>query len=188
MMEPVRPRKLLAFLGEEMWFDRRAFAGRLLTAPLPDGSAPRVRARLLRACGLAIGDRTLLMSTPIVVGGREAWGNVTLGADCFINQACVFDATAPIVVNDNVNFGYGVLLTTSSHAIGVSKRRAGLLWPEPIRIGKGAWLSSKVVVLPGVEIGAGAIVAAGAVVTRSVPPDTIVGGVPAREIRSLDPT
>ena len=58
--------------------------------------------------------------------------------------------------------------------------------PKPVRIGDGAWLASRAVVLPGVTVGEGAIVAAGAVVTRSVEPHTLVGGVPARLIRHLD--
>jgi acetyltransferase-like isoleucine patch superfamily enzyme len=56
----------------------------------------------------------------------------------------------------------------------------------PIRIEDGVWIGSRVTVLPGVTIGAGAVIAAGAVVNRDVPPDTLVGGVPARVLRHLD--
>jgi acetyltransferase-like isoleucine patch superfamily enzyme len=141
---------------------------------------------MLRLAGHSIGDRTLLMSRFILSGGRGAVDRLEIGADCFINQDCVFDATATIVIGDNVNLGHGVLITTSTHAIGSPRRRGGLLRGEPVRIGDGAWLASRVVVLPGVDVGAGAIVGAGAVVTRSVAPNTIVAGVPAREIRRLD--
>jgi acetyltransferase-like isoleucine patch superfamily enzyme len=180
-------RKLVDVLREELvGMDVRAALGRLLVAPLPRGAGSRTRARLLRFAGHSIGDRTLVMSSFMLVGGRGATRRLEIGADCFVNQDCIFDATARIVVGDNVNLGHGVLITTSSHAIGGHERRGGLLQPEPVRIGAGAWLASRVIVLPGVEIGDGAIVAAGAVVTRSVPPHTLVAGVPARAIRRLD--
>ena len=178
--------KLAVLLRDEFSFDARAAIGRMLIAPLPPGSASRLRTGLLRATGLSIGDRTLVMSRLTVIGGKNAWRNLVIGADCFINQECVFDATAPIVIGDNVAFGHGVLITTSSHRIGAPDRRSGLLVPESVRIGDGAWLASRVVILPGVEVGDGAIVCAGAVVTRSVRPNTMVAGVPAREIRQLD--
>jgi len=166
--------------------DLRAAIGRVLVAPLPRGAGSRSRARLLRLVGHSIGDRTLLMSSFMLIGGRGAAERLSIGADCFINQDCVFDATAPIVIGDNVNLGHGVVITTSAHATGGPERRGGLLQPRAVRVGHGAWLASRVVVLPGVEIGDGAIVGAGAVVTRSVSPHTVVAGVPAREIRRLD--
>jgi len=179
--------KVIRLLGEELaGMDVTAALGRLLVAPLPRGAGGRSRARLLRLAGHAIGDRTLLMSSFMLIGGRGAARRLEIGADCFINQDCVFDATAPIVIGDNVNLGHGVLITTSAHAIGAPERRGGLLQPEAVRIGRGAWLASRVIVLPGVEIGEGAIVGAGAVVTRSVPAHTMVAGVPAAEIRRLD--
>ncbi len=91
----------------------------------------------------------------------------------------MFDATAPIVIGENVNLGHGVLITTSHHLTGGPERRGGQLEPKPVRIGDGAWLASRVIVLPGVDVGDGAIVGAGAVVTRSVPPHSVVAGVPA---------
>lgn len=178
--------RLTRFAREEFHFDTRALLGRVLAAPLPAGSASRVRARLLRVGGLSIGDGTLVMSTPTIIGGRCAWQNLVVGARCFINQNCVFDATAPIIIGDDVNFGEGVLITTSAHRIGTAERRAGLLEPEAVRVGHGAWVASRAVVLPGIEVGAGAIVCAGAVVTRSVAANTMVAGVPARELRRLD--
>jgi len=111
---------------------------------------------------------------------------VSIGARCFINQGCVFDASAPIEIGDDVAIGHQVLLTTSGHRMDQAVRRAGALAPEPIRVGRGAWLASRVVVLPGVTVGNGAVVCAGAVVARSVPDNAMVGGVPAKLIRMLD--
>lgn len=180
-------RKFLHVTREEVsGIEPRAIVARLLVGLLPRGAAARLRARLLRLTGLAVGDRTLLTAEVTVIGGRGSWRNLTIGEDCYINQGCVFDATAPITIGNHVAFGHGVLVTTSSHLIGTHDRRSGLLRPEPVRIGDGAWLASRVVVLPGVEIGAGAVVCAGAVVTRSVAANTMVGGVPARLLRTLD--
>jgi maltose O-acetyltransferase len=166
--------------------DPRAVLARIVTAPLPRASLSRTRTGIYRGLGLSVGRGTLLMSSLTVVGGLGSWRNVTIGTDCFINQDCVLDATAAIEIGNDVNFGHGVLITTSAHRLGDGRRRAGVLDPKPVRIGDGAWLASRVVVLPGVDIGAGAVVAAGAVVTRSVAPNTMVGGMPAREIRPLD--
>jgi serine acetyltransferase len=179
--------KLVHLLREELLgMDFQAAVGRSLIAPLPRGAASRTRCRLLRLAGHSIGDRTLLMSSFMLIGGHGAARRLQIGTDCFINQDCVFDATADIVIGDNVNLGHGVLITTSSHVIGTPERRGGELEPQPVRVEDGAWLASRVVVLPGVVVGDGAIVAAGAVVTRSVRPNTLVGGVPAREIRPLE--
>jgi maltose O-acetyltransferase len=178
--------KVAFVASEELNFDVRAVIGRVLTAPLPRGAASRLRARILRVSGMTIGDGTLVLSNFSVIGSRGCWRNVTIGRRCFINDGCVFDAAGAIELGDEVNLGQGVLITTSSHVIGTPERRAGRLKPEPVRIGHGAWIASRAVILPGVEVGEGAIVAAGAVVARSVAPNTLVGGIPARVIRPLD--
>jgi maltose O-acetyltransferase len=110
---------------------------------------------------------------------------LTIGLKCYINHGCVFDALGSIDIGNEVSFGHEVLITTSTHRIGTPERRGGLVEPDPVRVGHGAWVGSRAVILPGVEVGDGAIVAAGAVVTRSVPPNVIVGGTPARVIREL---
>jgi acetyltransferase-like isoleucine patch superfamily enzyme len=181
------PGRLARLVREEIASgDFAAVVARILAAPLPRGSLSRSRAGIYRLLGLSVGRGTLIMSNLSIVGGRGSWRNVTVGSDCFINQDCVLDATGRIDIGNDVNFGHGVLITTSAHRLGQPDRRAGLLEPKPVSIGDGAWLASRVVVLPGVDVGAGAIVAAGAVVTRSVAAHTLVGGIPAREIRPLD--
>jgi maltose O-acetyltransferase len=175
-----------ALRAEYVGMDVRASLARVVVAPLPRGAACRTRAQLMRLVGVSIGPRTLVMSSLRISGGAGAARRVRIGADCFINEDCVIDATADVQIGNDVNFGQGVLVTTSGHAVGSPERRAGLIQPEPVRIGDGAWLASRVIVLPGIEIGEGAIVGAGAVVTRSVAPHTLAAGVPAREIRRLD--
>jgi acetyltransferase-like isoleucine patch superfamily enzyme len=114
-----------------------------------------------------------------------AW--LTVGRDTFINRDCVIQADAPVTIGEEVHLGPGVRITTVSHEIGPSHRRAGDRFSKPVSIGTGAWIGAGSQILPGVTVGAGAIVAAGSVVTADVPADTLVGGVPARVIRPLDP-
>lgn len=70
--------------------------------------------------------------------------------------------------------------------MGSSERRAGAGWAKPIHIEDGCWIGARVTVLGGVRIGRGSVVAAGAVVTRDVPENCLVGGVPARLLRQLE--
>jgi acetyltransferase-like isoleucine patch superfamily enzyme len=108
--------------------------------------------------------------------------NLTLGEDVFINLGCRFQDTGGITIGDGTLIGHGSTLTTLDHGMD-PERRADML-PSPIVIGRKAWLGAGVTVVPGVTIGNGAVVGAGAVVTRDVPADTIVAGVPARPLRS----
>ena len=109
--------------------------------------------------------------------------NITLGKNVFINMGCKFQDQGGIFIGDGALIGHNVVLATLNHA--KSPRDRGTMIPAPIHIGRNVWICSNATVLPGVTIGDGAIVAAGAVVTRDVPENTIVGGVPARVIRPL---
>lgn len=115
---------------------------------------------------------------------QEGFGMI-LGDDVFINSGCCFDLSAPIVIGSRAQLAYQVTLVTGGHAIGRHESRAGAHCPAPIHIGEGAWIGARATVLPGVTIGPGAVVAAGALVTRDVPADTLVGGVPSQVIRTL---
>jgi maltose O-acetyltransferase len=167
-------------------FDGAAIASRVLTFPLPVGIGNRLRAQLMRWCGLDIGAGTTVAGPITITGGRRASSRLRIGRDCFINVGCMFDASERIEIGDGVALGQHVLMTTNSHTWGDPARRAGALEAQPIVVGNGAWIAARAVLLPGVTVGDGAIVSAGAVVTRPVPPHTMAGGVPARPIRDLD--
>jgi acetyltransferase-like isoleucine patch superfamily enzyme len=108
--------------------------------------------------------------------------NLTLGKDVFINSGCRFQDAGGITVGDGSLIGHGSTLTTLNHGIDPD-RRADMI-PSPVTIGRKAWLGAGVTIVPGVTIGDGAIVGAGSVVTKDVPANTIVGGVPAKLIRA----
>lgn len=81
--------------------------------------------------------------------------------------------------------GHGVTFVTAIHSIGDRRRRAGPVTPGRITVGDGAWIGANATILPNVSIGVGAVIAAGSLVNRDVPPDSLYGGVPARRMRDL---
>ena len=109
--------------------------------------------------------------------------NIHLGKNVFINSDCKFQDQGGINIGDDVLIGHNVVLATLNHEENPEKR--GNLCPSPIKIGNKVWIGSNATILPGVTIGDGAIIAAGAVVTKDVSEKTVVGGVPAKIIRSL---
>ena len=109
--------------------------------------------------------------------------NIHIGKHVFINMGCKFQDQGGIFIGDGTHIGHNVVLATLNHV--KSPRDRGSMIPAPIHIGKNVWIGSNATVLPGVTIGDGAIVAAGAVVTRDVPENAIVGGVPANILRYL---
>jgi maltose O-acetyltransferase len=138
--------------------------------------------------GLEIGEGSVvLMSAYLYVGVGRPNGKpqIAIGRHTVINRQCVLDGRGGLRIGDNVSISPGVWLLTDEHDMNdpFFLDRLG-----PIEIGDYAWLGSRATVLPGVKIGKGAVVAAGAVVTKDVPAYDVVGGVPARHIgtRSTD--
>ena len=109
--------------------------------------------------------------------------NIKIGKNVFINSGCRFQDQGGITIDDGALIGHNAVLATLNHNPDPEKRNN--LLPAPIHIGKKVWLGANVTVLPGVTIGDNAIVAAGAVVTRDVEPNTVVGGVPAKFIKQV---
>jgi maltose O-acetyltransferase len=157
-----------------------------MLSPLPKYRGSSLRAVLLQKLGFNIGARTVFWGMPTITGSEEMLPRLTIGNDCWINVGVWFNLGAPITIGDRVAIGHEVMLMTETHNIGDASRRAAELTAAPITIGTGAWLGTRCTVLPGVTVGEGSVVAAGAVVTKDVPPNVLVGGVPARVIRPLD--
>jgi acetyltransferase-like isoleucine patch superfamily enzyme len=152
---------------------------------IPVQSFSRTRTALLRASGMRVGPRSLCQGPVRITGSDRACELLEIGADTLISGALHCDLGAPIRIGERVRIGHDVSLLTVDHEIGTSELRCGTKNFGAIEIGDGAWLASRVVVLPGVRIGAGAIIAAGSVVTRDVEANTLVAGAPARKIRDL---
>ena len=109
--------------------------------------------------------------------------NIHIGQRVFINSGCKMQDQGGIYIGDDVLIGHNACLLTLNHEMDPENRAD--MHPKPIHIEDKAWLGSNVTVLPGVTIGEGAIVAAGAVVTKDVDSNTIVGGVPAKIIKRI---
>lgn len=109
--------------------------------------------------------------------------NITIGNHVFFNSGCNFQDQGGITIDDGALIGHNVVLATLNHCM-IPEQRANLE-PAPIHIGKNVWIGANAIVLPGVTIGDGAVIAAGAIVTKDVPANTIVGGVLAKKIRDI---
>lgn len=123
-------------------------------------------------------------STTIFVPFHTNFGqHVKLGKNIFINHACSFLDLGGITIDDDVQIGPRVNLVTENHSIDPSTRK--YLDLKSIHLKRNAWIGAGATILPGVTIGENSIVAAGAVVNKDVPDNTIVGGVPAKIIRRI---
>jgi acetyltransferase-like isoleucine patch superfamily enzyme len=109
--------------------------------------------------------------------------NITVGKRVFINSGCRFQDQGGITIGDDTLIGHNVVLVTLNHDLASDKRKDML--PAPIVIGGNVWIGANATVLPGVTVGDNAVIAAGAVVTKDVPPNTVVGGVPAKIIKNI---
>jgi acetyltransferase-like isoleucine patch superfamily enzyme len=132
------------------------------------------------ATDLVVGDSFKVWSGPrkTVISG---WGRIRIGDRVFVNCGTVIISVEEVVIGDDVAFANEVyVMDSNSHGV---EGRPHV--QAPVRIGDGTWLGNRAMVLPGVTIGKRVVVAAGAVVTRDVPDDTMVAGNPARVVRSL---
>nr|WP_314895810.1 DapH/DapD/GlmU-related protein [uncultured Flavobacterium sp.] len=119
--------------------------------------------------------------TPIYINYGK---HINIGKNVFINFDCTFLALGGITIEDDVLIGPKVSLITENHPLNPQQRK-GLIG-KPIYIKKNAWIGANATILPGVTIGENAVVAAGAVVSKDAPDNVIVGGIPAKIIKSID--
>jgi acetyltransferase-like isoleucine patch superfamily enzyme len=126
-------------------------------------------------------DETFSLIPPFfTTGGLDT----AVGRNVFINQNCTMYDLGGIDIGDEVMVGPNVSMITSGHPIEPSQRRAAVI-ARPIVIERNVWIAANVTIIGGVTIGENSVVAAGAVVTKDVPSNTLVGGNPAKTIRSL---
>lgn len=161
----------------DMWeFVHRALA----LAPVLNASAgiEETRKNLADIIGRAI-DNTTVIFVPFYTNfGRH----IHLGKRIFINHACTFLDLGGITIEDDVQIGPKVNIITENHPLDPDKRK--MLDLKAVRIKRNAWIGAAATILPGVTIGENAVVAAGAVVNKDVPDNTVVGGIPARILKT----
>lgn len=109
--------------------------------------------------------------------------NITIGKNVFVNACCHFQDHGGVVIGDGCQIGHNVVFATLNHGFAPEDR--SITYPAPIVLKKNVWIGSNATLLPGVTIGENAIVGAGSVVTKNVPDNAIVGGVPARIIKYI---
>ncbi len=109
--------------------------------------------------------------------------NIHIGENVFVNSGCRFQDQGGITIGDGCLIGHNAVITTIDHDM-LPSRRADM-HPAPVVLGKGVWFGANVTVMPGVTIGDGAVVGAGAVVTKDVPANAIVVGVPAKQVGTV---
>ena len=126
-------------------------------------------------------DKTFAMFPPFYT---DCGKNISVGKNVFINSGCRFQDQGGITIGGGALIGHNVVLATLNHDIDPRKRST--MHPAPIVIGKNVWIGANATVVPGVTIGDGAVIAAGAVVTKDVPANVIVGGVPAKVIKKIE--
>jgi len=123
----------------------------------------------------------VVVFTPIYINYGK---NLNIGKNVFINFDCTFLTLGGITIEDDVLIGPKVNLITENHPL-EPQHRKGLIG-KSILIKKNAWIGANATILPGVTIGENAVVAAGAVVSKDVPDNVVVGGVPAKIIKTIE--
>ena len=111
--------------------------------------------------------------------------NIFVGKNFFANFDCVFLDVCPITIGDNCMFGPHVCIYAATHPLDPGERNSGRELGRPVTIGDNVWIGGSAVINPGVTIGNNAVVASGAVVTKDVPDNVVVGGNPAKIIKTI---
>jgi acetyltransferase-like isoleucine patch superfamily enzyme len=145
------------------------------------GDVDQVRQLLSEIIGSPIDDSTTIFTPFYTNFGRF----ITIGKNVFINHACSFLDMGGITIEDNVLIGPKVNLITENHPLDPSNRTS--LIATAIVVKRNAWIGAAATILPGVTIGENAVVAAGALVSKDVAPNTVVAGVPAKMVKVIEP-
>ena len=159
----------------------------LAARSLPPTGGTWLRSAVLRQMGFQVGEGTLFQGTPQFPRGSVELAPLTIGRDCVIGVGCSFDLAESITIGHRVNIGHQTLILTGTHELGPREHRAGTVVKKPVVIEDGAWIGPRCIVLPGVSIGRGAIVAPGSLVDKDVAEHTRVSGTPIKLTDSLEP-
>lgn len=174
----------------EIGIRRAARFGFLTLAMVPYRALlfPQLRALYLRLLGAQVGKRTILHDVRFFNLYRKGLPGLSIGQECFLGDQCLLDLAEAIVFEDQVTLAERVLVLTHLN-VGYQDHPLQPHFPAlaaAVRIERGAFVGANATILAGVTIGARAFVGAGSVVTRDVPPSTLVAGAPARVVRAID--
>ena len=148
---------------------------------------PQLRSVWLRALGARVGRGTILHDVRFFNLYRRGLPGLWIGERCFLGEECLLDLAEAVELGAQVTLAERVLILTHVN-VGYREHPLQEMFPPRaagVRIREGSFVGANATILPGLTLGPRACVAAGSVVTRDVPPDTLVGGVPARRIRAL---
>lgn len=143
--------------------------------------AEKVRVIFSELTGQKVDETFCLIPPFYTAGGLE----IRVGQNVFINQCCTIYDMGGVDIADLVMIGPNVNIITSGHPLEPAKRRVGIV-AKPIKIERNVWIATAATILGGVTVGENSVVAAGAVVTKDVPANSLVAGVPAKVIRFLN--
>lgn len=110
--------------------------------------------------------------------------NISIGKNVFFNTGCSFQDRGGITIGNGCQIGMNVTIATLNHGLSLEKRNT--TYSSPVEIGGNVWIGSNATILPGVTIGDNSVVAAGAVVTKDVPGNAVVAGVPAKVVKEIN--
>lgn len=160
---------------------KRALAITAKINQLSMDDAEEIRVLFSELIGKKVHESFLLIPPFYSVGG----GEISIGQNLFVNQNCTFYDLGGLSIADNVMIGPNVSIITASHPLELSLRHTKTIG-KPIVIEGNVWIAAGATIIGGVTIGENSVVAAGSVVTKSVPSNSFVGGNPARVIRSIE--
>jgi acetyltransferase-like isoleucine patch superfamily enzyme len=159
---------------------KRAMAITASLNRLTFNDADQVRALFSDLIGKKVDESFILIPPFYTACGVD----ISVGRNVFVNQNCTFYDLGGLEIGDDVMIGPNVNIITTGHPVEPSRRRAGII-AKPIVIGRNVWIGAGATIIGGVTVGENSVVGAGSVVTKDVPPNTLVGGNPAKVIRSI---
>ncbi|WP_296611999.1 sugar O-acetyltransferase [Sphingomonas sp.] len=159
---------------------RRAMAITPVLNKLTYADGDEIRAVFSDLIGRRVDDSFVLIPPFYTANGRD----IRVGRNVFINQNCTIYDLGGVDIGDDVLIGPNVSIITTGHPLEPSRRRDGVT-AAPIVIERNVWIAAGATIIGGVTVGENSVVAAGAVVTKDVPPNSLVAGVPAKVIRLL---